>query len=248
AVASSFSSARDRSFDPSSTNTTSHESPTPGPTSARNPRSRRSSSGMIASSLKIGRTNERTGPSIDALISSGPVPGPTAPPQPPTRTFKVLVVAIFALGALLRAPTFARPLLSDDEAIYAATADAMARGDLLYRDVVDHKPPAIYHIYELGFATFGRYDTQGAHALVVLAVLLTAGFLLGIARRRGAAPSDGAGLAAAGLFLIFSTTWHDYDALAANCELFLLAPQAAAAWLLLRDLDRPARGARRWAI
>ena len=105
----------------------------------------------------------------------------------------------------------------------------MGRGDLLYRDVVDHKPPAIYHVYQLGFATFGRYDTQGAHLLVVLSVLLAAGFLLAIARRRGAAPSDGVGLAAAGLFLIFSTTWHDYDALAANCELFLLAPQAAAA-------------------
>jgi len=176
------------------------------------------------------------------------VPGATAPPRPPTRAFKALVIATFALGALLRAPTFARPLLSDDEAIYAATADAMARGDLLYRDVVDHKPPAIYHVYQLGFATFGPYDTQGAHLLVVIAVLVAAGFLLAIARRRGAAPSDGAGLAAAGLFLTFSTTWHDYDALAANCELFLLAPQAAAAWLLLRDLDHPARGARRWAV
>ena len=37
---------------------------------------------------------------------------------------------------------------------------------------------------------------------------------------------------AAGLFLVFSTTWHDYDALAANCELFLLVPQSLAAWLL----------------
>jgi hypothetical protein len=53
---------------------------------------------------------------------------------------------------------------------------------------------------------------------------------------------------AAGLFLIFSTTWHDYDALAANCELFLLLPQALGAWLLLRDLRAPARGARGWAL
>jgi hypothetical protein len=156
------------------------------------------------------------------------------------------VLAIFALGALLRAPTFARPLLSDDEAIYAATAGAMARGDLLYRDVVDHKPPLIYHVYRAGFAVSGRDDTRGAHALVVLSVLLTAAFLLAIARREGGAASDdgGAGLAAAALFLVFSTTWHDYDALAANCELFLLAPQAAAAWLLLRALRGPWRGAR----
>ena len=99
------------------------------------------------------------------------------------------MLAIFALGVVLRVPTFCRPLLSDDEAIYAVTADALRRGDLLYRDVVDHKPPLIYHVYQAGFAAFGRYDTQGAHALVVLAVLLTAGFLFAIkcgadARRR----------------------------------------------------------------
>jgi hypothetical protein len=156
------------------------------------------------------------------------------------RTFKAAVLAIFVLGVVLRLPTFSRPLLSDDEAIYATTADAMMRGDLLYRDVVDHKPPLIYPVYEAGFAALGRYDTHGAHALVILAVLLTAAFLLAL--------SGGAGLAAAGLFLIFSTTWHDYDALAANCELFLLVPQTMAAWLLLRDLRGPAGGVRRLAV
>jgi hypothetical protein len=150
--------------------------------------------------------------------------------MPGMKAFKVAVLATFVLGVFLRVPTFGRALLSDDEAIYATTADAMARGDRLYRDVVDHKPPLIYHVYQVGFAALGSYNTHGAHALVILAVLLTAGFLFAI--------SEGAALAAAGLFLIFSTTWHDYDALAANCELFLLAPQAIAAWLLLRDLRR----------
>ena len=163
------------------------------------------------------------------------------------------MLAIFVLGVVLRLPTFGRPLLSDDEAIYATTADALRRGDLLYRDVVDHKPPLIYHVYQAGFAVFGPYDTQGAHALVVLAVLLTAGFLFAIKRReRGAdavdaGASSGVALAAAGLFLVFSTTWHDYDALAANCELFLLAPQAFSAWLLLTGRARPGRAAG-WAI
>jgi hypothetical protein len=154
--------------------------------------------------------------------------------------------AVFALGATLRLPTFFRPMLSDDEAIYATTADALGRGDLLYRDVVDHKPPLIYHLYRAGFALFGNYNTNGAHALVVLAVLLTAGLLYAIAvdERR----SRGEGLAAAGLFLCFSTTWHDYDALAANCELFLLLPQALAAWMLLRDLRAPRPGGRGAAL
>jgi hypothetical protein len=160
------------------------------------------------------------------------------------RSYKATVLAVFALGVLLRLPTFGRLLLSDDEAIYATTADALTRGDRLYRDVVDHKPPLVYHVYQAGFAAFGRYNTHGAHALVVLAVLLTAAFLLAIKRGEASGGARGEGLAAAALFLIFSTTWHDYDALAANCELFLLAPQAAAAWLLARDLRARSRGAR----
>ena len=77
----------------------------------------------------------------------------------------------------------------------------------------------------------------------MLSVLLTAAFLCAIARG-----DRGAALAAAGLYLVFSTTWHDYDALAANCELFLLAPQTIAAWLLLRDIHETRRGGRGLAI
>jgi hypothetical protein len=164
--------------------------------------------------------------------------------------FKALVLATFVLGVCLRLPTFGRPLLSDDEAIYAATADAMARGDRLYRDVVDHKPPLVYHLYEAAFAVAGPYQTQAAHVLVVLAVLVTAGLLFALAAAPGPSspPAPTVGLAAAAMFLIFSTTWHDYDALAANCELFLLVPQALAAWGLMRDLRAPARGLRGSAI
>lgn len=168
------------------------------------------------------------------------------------RTWKALVLATFALGLALRLPTFSRVMLSDDEAIYATTADAMARGGLLYRDVVDHKPPLIYYVYRAGFALAGPYGVHGAHVLVVLAVLATGALLLAVGRQAGPGNDSGPGasdrvaLAAAGLFLVFSTTWHDYDALAANCELFLLVPQTAAAWLLMRTLTdaRPRRGAR----
>jgi hypothetical protein len=158
--------------------------------------------------------------------------------QPSGRGWVALVLAVFALGALLRVPTFLRPVLSDDEAIYATTADALTRGDLLYRDVVDHKPPLIYHVYQAGFAALGAYNTHGAHALVLLSVLLTAAFLFAAREKE----DHLTGLAGAALFLVFSTTWHDYDALAANCELFVLAPQAVAAWLLVRDSLRPKAG------
>src|SRR5215510_6797743 len=135
----------------------------------------------------MGKTSERMGASMGLGPASSHFAGRAS-------QVKALLIAIFAVGVVLRAPTFSRPLLSDDEAIYATTADALGRGDLLYRDVVDHKPPLIYHVYRAGFAALGRYDTQGAHALVVLAVLLTAACLLAIGRREGA---RGAGLAAA---------------------------------------------------
>jgi hypothetical protein len=152
------------------------------------------------------------------------------------------VLAVLACGAVLRLPTFVQPLLSDDEAIYAATADAMRKGDLLYQDVVDHKPPLIYHVYQGAFALFGDYETHGVHLFVVLAVLATAGLLW----RLGARGPGGffGGAVAASLWLVFSTTWHAYDALAANCELFLLVPQSLAALLLLSVFERPRDGVR----
>jgi hypothetical protein len=148
------------------------------------------------------------------------------------------LLAVLACGAVLRLPTFARPLLSDDEAIYATTAAAMRQGELLYRDVVDHKPPLIYHVYQAGFALFGDFETHGAHLFVILAVLATAILLWRLGGRGPLGPR--AGLVAALLWLVFSTTWHDYDALAANCELFLLVPQTLAALVVLVTFDQPA--------
>ena len=40
-----------------------------------------------------------------------------------------------------------RPCLSDDEATYCVVAREMLHGRVLYRDVVDHKPPLIYLTY-----------------------------------------------------------------------------------------------------
>ena len=57
--------------------------------------------------------------------------------------------ALLLLCTVLRIVSLYRPCLSDDEAIYAVTAREMLSGHALYRDVVDHKPPAIYIINEV---------------------------------------------------------------------------------------------------
>ena len=125
---------------------------------------------------------DRELPSATSYISSGPMR---------MRTFKAAVLATFVLGVVLRLPTFGRPMLSDDEAIYATTADAMARGDLLYRDVVDHKPPLIYHVYQAGFALFGPYTTHGAHVLVRSRGAADGGFAVRDQRREASARREG---------------------------------------------------------
>jgi hypothetical protein len=161
----------------------------------------------------------------------------SAAPRVRTRHSAALLGLVLLIGLTLRLPAFARPMLSDDEAIYATTADAMRRGAALYRDVVDHKPPAIYDVYLASSLVLGPYDTHGAHVLVACAVLLCAVALARSARRLY--DDEGTALAAALLWVVFSTTMLDYDALAANCELFLVSAQAAAfAWLVGGDRDR----------
>ncbi len=149
---------------------------------------------------------------------------------------------VLLTGFALRLPTFGRTLLSSDEAAYSAVAEAMQRGAVLYRDTVDHKPPAIYDVYLASFRLLGPYDTQLAHLLVVLAVLLTA---FALARAAGRLWGDArAGWVTALLLVVFSTTMADFDALAANGELFLLSAQAVAFAWLAGGLSRGGR--QRW--
>ena len=169
---------------------------------------------------------------------SDPPPGLESVAGSPGRRYLVVLAAVLLVGFALRLPTFNRQLLSDDESVYTLIADAMHRGDVLYRDVVDHKPPAIYDVYLASATVLGPYNTQGAHALVVAAVLLCGLMLAGAGRRLSRDPR--AGWLSALLGFVFSTTLADFDALSANCELFLLPAQALAFLWLVRSLGTTA--------
>jgi 4-amino-4-deoxy-L-arabinose transferase-like glycosyltransferase len=154
------------------------------------------------------------------------------------KVWGLLLLLTACLG--LRAVALVRPCLSDDEATYCVVAREMLSGRVLYRDVVDHKPPLIYFTYavtqELGGPVGGM---RLLHILTILVVFVT-GLLLGsiarwlaIARGKvGVAERDS--LVAAALYLAFSTTLFDFDSLAANCELFMLLPLTASVALYLR--------------
>jgi 4-amino-4-deoxy-L-arabinose transferase-like glycosyltransferase len=164
-----------------------------------------------------------------------------------------LVVLLFACLAL-RVVGLIRPCLSDDEATYCVVGREMLAGRVLYRDVVDHKPPLIYVTYAATQAIGG--PTGGMrllHLLTALVVFATA-LLIGRVVRDPLASSGGAGGDARGrvpffaalLYIVFSTTLLDFDSQAANCEIFMLLPLTASVVIYLSALPGRLRFFRLW--
>ncbi|MGB5751967.1 MAG: hypothetical protein WBN87_03810 [Thermoanaerobaculia bacterium] len=85
-----------------------------------------------------------------------------------------LVAAI--LSALLLAPALVFPYF-EDAALFAAVANYMLEGETLYRDVFDHKAPAIYLQEMIRISLFGT--SALASRVVELAFLFLAGLGLG---------------------------------------------------------------------
>ncbi|HLK92056.1 MAG TPA: glycosyltransferase family 39 protein [Polyangia bacterium] len=159
-------------------------------------------------------------------------------------------ILLLAICAGLRIVSLVRPCLSDDEATYCVVAREMLQGRVLYRDVVDHKPPLIYVTYAATETLGGReHGMFILHLLTILVVWATALVLGKITERATATPATGpprdAGdevpFAASLLFVIFTTTLLDFDALAANCELYMLLPLTASVLCYLRGFAEPRR-------
>lgn len=153
--------------------------------------------------------------------------------SPSVLRFETWVLAAVCVG--LRVVSLARSCLSDDEAIYAVVAREMLSGQALYRDVVDHKPPLIYVVYGFTQAVGGpRGGMLLLHLLTIGVVFATALILSRIVRRFGGLPPDSrAPFWAALLYAVFTTTLLPFDALAANCELFMMLPLAASVLFFL---------------
>src|SRR5438552_4009325 len=133
-----------------------------------------------------------------------------------------------------------RPCLSDDEATYCVVAREMLHGRVLYRDIVDHKPPLIYLTYAATQSLGGpRHGMLFLHLLTIGFVWATALFLGRIAVQVSHREvDDDVPFVAALLFIVFTTTLLDFDALAANCELYMLLPLTASVPLYLRGFAR----------
>ena len=143
-------------------------------------------------------------------------------------------LALLALCTALRVLSLFWSCISDDEATYCVVGREMLRGRALYLEVVDHKPPAIYLVNEVCQAIGGPRGGQFVlHALLILAVWGTAMLLARISLRLGCEARTG--WIAALLYIVFTTTLIDTDALAANCELFMMLPLVASVEAFLAD-------------
>jgi hypothetical protein len=144
------------------------------------------------------------------------------------------VLALLALCTVLRVASLMRPCLSDDEAIYAVVAREMLSGHELYRDIVDHKPPAVYVTYAATQAIAGPVGGMWLlHALLIGVVFATGLVLARIVRRHWPGTDPRTPAVAALLWIVFTTTLVDVDALAANCELFMMLPLVASVAVFL---------------
>lgn len=139
-------------------------------------------------------------------------------------TGRKYALGLLVLCAALRVVSFVRPCLSDDEATYSVVGREMASGHALYRDIVDHKPPAIYIINEVCQQLGGPIGGMVLlHLLLIFVVWGTAMLLGRIASRIDERSAPIAAL----LYIVFTTTLIDTDSLAANCELFMMLPLVA---------------------
>jgi 4-amino-4-deoxy-L-arabinose transferase-like glycosyltransferase len=142
-------------------------------------------------------------------------------------------MAVLASVAVLivHLPAFAHRLLDGDEAVYGSIAALMNQGGTLYGDGgVDNKPPGIFWTYAATFDLFGTYQMTAVHlvALVVMAATCVVLFLIG-----RSISSPRAGLLAATFYGLL-TAMGNPRLLAANTELFMTLPLAAAFLLMLR--------------
>ena len=123
-------------------------------------------------------------------------------------------------------------------------AREVASGGVMYRDVVDHKPPGLTYTYAALRIVFGDAPIWWAvHALGLVVMLGTMTALFGIGRhllsdrRIWFVPPL--------LYALVTAAKQPVDALAVNGELLMNLPLALAVWLALRP---GARGARRIAL
>jgi hypothetical protein len=146
--------------------------------------------------------------------------------------------AITLLAILIRVPSIAEPL-GIDQSFWASTARGLSRGQLLYRDLWDHKPPGTPLMYLAAFSAFGWLPASIAW-MDILASAATALLLFAVVRRLA---DNTAGAASAALYAVLtnpaSLYGHGGILERSVAETFIVVLVTAAAWFATGLRERP---------
>ena len=122
--------------------------------------------------------------------------------------------------------------LERDEGEYAYIAQRVLQGEIPYRDIFNQKPPGVFLLYLLPVGLCGT-SVAAIHLTAQLWTAGTAVFLFMLVREL-------VGLRSASLSLVFFgvlTVCPEWQALAANTEVFMLLPLIAATWCAWRGCN-----------
>jgi hypothetical protein len=133
--------------------------------------------------------------------------------------------AVLGLALLARLPGDLHQLLDTDESAIATMAMTINRGGVLYRDVIDRKPPLPAFVYAGSFFLSGNRDLRPLHVVAALCLGASALLLAWGASRAG---GHRAGWWAGGLLIASTTALQPHDAQAANFAHLALLPGCAA--------------------
>jgi hypothetical protein len=165
--------------------------------------------------------------------------------SPSRRSLWILALSVVTVSALaLRIPTIAEPL-GIDQGLFASAARGLSRGMVLYRDVWDQKPPAIFLTYLTAFSIFG-WKASSIAWLDLLASTATTAMVFAIGRKHGDALL---GAIAAALFAVLtmpSWLYRNGGILERSVpEVFIMFAMSVAVWLTsgLRERASIARAA-----
>ena len=142
---------------------------------------------------------------------------------------------------LLRVVAIAEPL-GIDQSLWASAVRGMARGQRLYRDVWEQRPPGIYLTYLTGFRLLGWRPSTVAW-LDIVAAMWTTGLLWSIARPL--VHRTTAMLAAALYAALTMPAWlfgNGGFLERSICETFIVVCMGIMAWCAVRLRERPTTG------
>ena len=148
----------------------------------------------------------------------------------------IALAVVAASCLLLRIASIAEPL-GIDQSLWASAVRGMSRGQLLYRDVWEQRPPGIYLIYWLGFSALG-WTAATVAWLDILAAVATTWLLYAIVRRLST-PTTGVVAAALYAALTMPAWLYQYGGFLERSvsETFIVVCVALGAWCAVRFRD-----------